>query len=123
MLLLVISLFTLGLAAVEPVREEGLSVHMLPDRVAKLSGKHGGFTVDRSKPALKTADEVITHLEGLPKKTQANGIWVVTTHPTSYSEEETQKLESLASLGSAKGIPVFTCRASGLPAGWQRISK
>lgn len=119
-LLLVLSLFTVTLAAQDPSREEGLSVHMLPDRVAKLSSKHGGFVLDSSKHALKTAAELIAHLESLPKKTQANGIWVVTTHPSSYSKEETQKLQSLAELAASKGIPVFTCRASDLPKGWQR---
>ena len=33
------------LVAAEPNREAGLSVHMLPDRVAKIGGEHGGFTV------------------------------------------------------------------------------
>jgi hypothetical protein len=33
------------LVAAEPKREAGLSVHMLPERVAKISGGHGGFTV------------------------------------------------------------------------------
>ncbi len=29
----------------EPQRERGLSVHMLPDRVAQINGRSGGFTV------------------------------------------------------------------------------
>lgn len=36
----------------EPTREGGLSVHMLPDSVAKFSGGHGGFTV--TDPATKS---------------------------------------------------------------------
>lgn len=121
-LLLILSFFVLTLSAEEPSRETGLSVHMLPDRVAKLSGRQGGFTLEGNKPALRTAEELIAHLDSLPKKTQASGIWLVTTHPSSYSQSEKARLEELARLCAAGQIPLFICQGSQLPDGWKRKS-
>ena len=113
------------LVAAEPSREAGLSVHMLPDRVAKISGEHGGFTV--TDPATKAKGstyaepkELFAYFQHLPAATQENGIWVVTTHPTSYSEAEQAKLKALIALCTDKGIPIYTCRGSELPNGWKR---
>jgi hypothetical protein len=33
----------------EPRREKGISMHMLPERVAKISGKKGGFAVSYAR--------------------------------------------------------------------------
>ena len=123
--LLLLLLTASVLVGAEPNREAGLSVHMLPDRVAKISGEHGGFTV--TDPATKAkgdtyADpkELFTYFQRLPATTQANGIWVVTTHPTSYSEAEQTKLKALITLCAGKTIPIYTCRGSELPNGWKR---
>ena len=113
------------LFAAEPSREAGLSVHMLPDRVAKINGEHGGFTV--TDPTTKATGsthaepkELFAYFQQLPAATQANGIWVVTTHPTSYSEAEQAKLKALIALCTDKSIPIYTCRGSELPNGWKR---
>lgn len=123
--LLFLFLIASVLVAAEPSREAGLSVHMLPDRIAKISGEHGGFTV--TAPASKArsntyADpkELFTYFQGLPATTQENGIWVVTTHPTSYSEAEQTKLKALITLCADKSVPIYTCRGSELPNGWKR---
>ncbi|HEX7517387.1 MAG TPA: hypothetical protein VF345_08890 [Chthoniobacterales bacterium] len=122
---LVLLLTASFLAAAEPKRDGGLSVHMLPDRVAKLDGKHGGFTV--SDPSAKegnitypTPEELVAYFQRLSESVRANGIWIVTTHPDSYSEGEQTKLKALIALCAEKKIPVYTCRASELPNGWTR---
>ena len=114
------------LVAAEPTREGGLSVHMLPDRVAKISGEHGGFTV--TDPATKhrgatyaEPKELLAYFLGLPASVQQNGIWIVTTHPSSYSENEEVTLKALAALCAEKKVPIYTCRASELPKGWKRL--
>ena len=113
------------LFAAEPKREAGLSVHMLPDRVAKISGGHGGFTV--SDPTGRNdgktygdPKELFAYFQHLPAATQASGLWVVTTNPTSYSQPEQIKLKALIALCTAESIPIYTCRGSELPSGWQR---
>lgn len=113
------------LVAAEPTREAGLSVHMLPDRVAKISGEHGGFTVTEPATQAKggtygAPKELFAYFQSLPAATQQNGIWVVTTHPSSYSEAEQGKLKALIALCADKSIPIFTCRGSELPNGWKR---
>lgn len=77
----------------DPQREKGLSVHMLPERVAQLSKKHGGFTVrDPSSPTANatypSATELMTYFKGTPTSVQTNGIWVVYTHPDAYEADE-----------------------------------
>ncbi|HYR57927.1 MAG TPA: hypothetical protein VEO95_04835 [Chthoniobacteraceae bacterium] len=113
------------LFAGEPKRESGLSVHMLPDRVAKITGEHGGFTVsdptginDGKTYADPTA--LFEYFQHLPAAAQENGIWVVTTDPSSYSKTEQAKLKALVTLCTGKGIPIYTCRGSELPGGWKR---
>ena len=113
--------------AAEPRRDEGLSVHMLPDRVAKLQSSHGGFTV--SDPLTKKMgstyaepEELLKYFYRLPESTQQNGIWIVTTNPDSYSEYELLKIEKLSAISSDKNVPVFTCRAIELPHGWKRLN-
>jgi hypothetical protein len=98
----------------------------LPDRVAKISGEHGGFSV--TDPATKAKGhtdgdpkKLFAYFEHLPAATQENGIWVVTTHPSSYSEPERAKLKALIVLCTEKNIPIFTCRGSELPNGWKRV--
>ena len=123
--LLLLLLTASFLVAAEPKREAGLSVHMLPDRVAKISGEHGGFTV--TDPATKNKGstygdpkELFAYFQRLPAATQENGIWIVTTHPTSYSEAEQAKLKALVALCTDKSIAIYTCRGSELPNGWKQ---
>jgi hypothetical protein len=111
--------------AAEPMRESGLSVHMLPERVAAIGGGHGGFSV--TNPVTKERgtifsepQKLIAYFEHLSPLVQQNGIWIVTTHPTAYSESENQNLQSLIAICAKKSIPVFTCRGSALPGGWSR---
>lgn len=115
---------TFALAA-EPNRENGLSVHMLPERVAAISGGNGGFTVTdpvtkKRGTTLTEPQQLIAYFEHLSPAVQQNGIWIVTTHPTSYSDAENKNLQALIAICAKKAIPVFTCRGSELPSGWIR---
>jgi hypothetical protein len=105
-------------AADEPERASGLSVHMLPERVAQIDGHSGGFTV--ASQTYSDATQLVAYFRTLPAATQKNGIWVVTTSPSAYSPGEREKLRSLAAQCQQQKIPVFTCRGSELPGGWKR---
>ena len=118
-----------GATSESPARERGLSLHMLPNRVASLSGAKGGFTptLPGGKPsanAIQTAEELKTYFRSLDKVVQDNGIWIVTTHPDAYSDEEKKLLDDVRTLCLKESIPLFICRGSKLkqPDGWRRIS-
>jgi hypothetical protein len=102
----------------EPDRAKGLSVHMLPERVAQISGKSGGFTLESQTYA--DATELLSYFHTLSAATQENGIWVVTTHPSVYSAAEREKLRALIAQCQKEKIPIFTCRGSELSTGWKR---
>lgn len=112
-------------------RSQGVSVHMLPKRVADLGGKPWGFTVDYSprlkpepqSPVIQTAAELISYLRKQSPQVQENGIWIVTTSPEAYSEEEKTLLEDVKSMCRSERIALFICRASQLPNGWVRADK
>ena len=115
-------LFALAIVAnAEPVRDTGLSLHMLPDRVAKLGGDRGGFTITdpithargRTIPEVKA---IFQYIDSLPQKIKDNGVWIVYTHPSSYEDKEKQKLTELIGMCVENKIRVFTCRASELSA-------
>lgn len=107
----------------EPQRERGLSVHMLPDRVAQINGGSGGFSAkaaDGTESTYSDQSQLVAFFQTLSASVQENGIWVVTTNPSAYSEIERAKLKALVQLCDEKKIPIFTCRGSELPNGWKR---
>jgi hypothetical protein len=127
----ILTTFT-GLAvAAEPQRSDGLSVHMLPKRVADISKQKAGFTISqqggskppKDTPTMETAQALVDYLKKLSPEIQQNGIWVVTTHPESYAAKETKNLDRLKEICTKDKIPLFTCRGSELPDGWKRQDK
>jgi hypothetical protein len=116
----VVALLWLASAALggEPDRAKGLSAHMLPDRVAQIDGRNGGFTV--GSETYPDAAKLVAHFRTLSPAAQENGVWVVTTHPSAYSLAEHEKLRALVTLCQQQKIPIFTCRGSELPGGWKR---
>ena len=119
-------LLSLALTAIaEFRREKGLSLHMLPKRVADLSDDKWGFTVTlpgKVKPGhvLQTSDELIKYFDELSPEIRSNGIWIVTTDPEAYTEAESMVLDGVKMMCGKKKIPLFTCRGSKLPNGWER---
>ena len=51
---------------------------------------------------------------------QKNGIWIVYTHPDSYTPKELKELTSLVEDSKNGAFILFTCRASELPNGWKK---
>ena len=135
--LLVLALLTISASSAggsEPKRWDGLSAHSMPKRVASLdaSGKTcWGYLLslpgENTKPPAErtcahTAKELVSYMKAQASTVQANGIWVITTHPNAYSPEEVADIEDLKALCKKEGIPLFVCRASKLPDGWERFS-
>lgn len=115
------------LFADEPKRSNGLSVHMLPKRVAEIRKEKPGFTITeqggkrppKATPTFESAQELVEYIKTLPPEIQENGIWVVTTNPASYSDAETKNLEKLKEICAKEKLKLFTCRGSDLPNGWK----
>jgi hypothetical protein len=128
--ILLILVFTLAsvVAANTPDRANGISMHMLPKRVAELSGKNWGFVVsyanylkpEQSQPVLQSTSEFLAYVQKQDKAVKANGVWIVITHPDAYSPEETKLLDDTKALCRKEQIPLFVARGSQLPNGWQR---
>ena len=126
-LLLAVILAMIPLVANEPTREAGLSAHFQPDRIGKMRGETGGFDVRphhdiEKRELLPTAEALFEFFKKRPNEVQENGIWIVTTHPNAYSEEELKKIDVLADLCKAGVVPLFVARGSELPDGWKRKS-
>lgn len=124
--------FLLALAAPTwaspPERAQGISMHMLPKRVADLGQRKWGFVVayartlkpEQEQPVLQTPQEVLAFVRKQDSSVQENGVWIVTTHPDAYSESEIQLLEDIKLLSRRERIPLFVARGSQLPDGWRR---
>ena len=117
--------------SIEPKREDGLSAHWVPERVASL-GKdekvQSGFLASyRSKDRIirkycATPADLLLYFKSFPPSFQNNGIWVIMTHPDAYSPEELRMKEELVKLCQKDKILLFICRGSELPDGWQKYS-
>jgi hypothetical protein len=111
-----------------PERDKGISLDMLPKRVAKLDSSLWGFHVwyapylkpEKKPPVLQSTEDVLNYVRKQDGSVQANGIWIVTTHPAAYAAEEIQLLEDIKALCREEAIPLFIVRGSELPDGWQR---
>jgi hypothetical protein len=118
---------SLALAAT-PERAKGISVHMLPKRVADLGKRQWGFVVshaeylkpESAQPVLQSPAELLRFVRKQSPSVQDNGIWIVTTHPDAYSDSEQELLEDVKALCRRESIPLFIARGSELPNGWRR---
>ncbi len=117
--------------AVAQQRSQGISVHMLPRRVAEMGGRPWGFTLDQSPilkaasphPAFQTPEDLLSFIRQQDARVQQNGLWIVTTNPDAYSEAEKTLLKNVEWMCRQEGIPLFICRASELPDGWKRFDQ
>jgi hypothetical protein len=120
--------FVTTASAVSPERTKGISMHMLPKRVADLGGKKWGLVVsfaeylkaEIAEPVLQSTTEFLSYVRKQERSVQENGVWIVTTHPDAYSEPEKKILEDIKALSRRESIPLFVARGSQLPNGWQR---
>lgn len=127
---LVLFLAAISLAnEILPDRSKGISMHMLPKRVAALDTKmKWGFMVSHTaylkpeteKQILQTTDEFLTYVRKQDRTVQENGVWIVITNPSAYSQEELTLLEDIKTLCKREKIPLFVARGSQLPNGWVR---
>lgn len=105
-------------------RTRGLSLHLLPKRVADMEGQPWGLTVDRSwrltgeVPAIESAADLLRYFREQSEGVQASGVWIVTTNPAAYGAEEMRLLEDVEAMCGREKIPLFVCRAGG--SGWSR---
>ncbi len=71
--------FTVCVVSAEPKRENGLSLYMLPERVAKITHKQGGFQAysenNKKERIFRSSSDVLTYFKSLPQEIQDNGIW------------------------------------------------
>lgn len=119
---------TLVAVAAAPERSKGISMHMLPKRVAELGDQKWGFVVayadylkaEKAQPVLQSSAEFLSFVRKQEKHVQSNGVWIVITHPDAYSEPEKSVLEEIKELCRKEAIPLFIARGSQLPNGWQR---
>jgi len=103
-------------------------MHMLPKRVADLGGDKWGLQVtyasylkpESNRPVIQTTQEFVSYIHKQDSSVQKNGVWIVTTHPDAYSDEEKTLLEDIRTVSSKENIILFVCRASELPNGWKR---
>jgi len=106
-------------------------MHLLPKRVADLGGNRWGLTVtasssltpDAGSTTLQTVSEFLAFVQTQSASVQENGVWIVTTHPNAYSEQEQSFLKQVIAACVKAKIPLFIARASELPNGWKRYDQ
>jgi hypothetical protein len=128
---LVLTLCTLSTGVSSPERSKGISMHMLPKRVADLGGGKWGLAVTYAKylkietelPTLQTTKEFLSFVRKQDESVQQNGVWIVITDPDAYSAAETALLADIKVVCQKESIPLFVCRGVDLPNGWKRYDK
>jgi hypothetical protein len=131
MVFLMSTLSAFATGASSPERSKGISMHMLPKRVADLGGGKWGFAVTYAKylkieaepPTLQTTKEFLSFVRKQDEAVQENGVWIVITDPDAYSTAEKALLEDIKIACQKESIPLFVCRGTDLPNGWKRYDK
>jgi hypothetical protein len=128
---LVTTLCAFATGVSSPERSKGISMHMLPKRVADLGGGKWGFAVTYAKylkieadpPTLQTTKEFLSFVRTQDEAVQENGVWIVITDPEAYSAGEKALLEDVKVACKQKSVPLFICRGKDLPNRWKRYDK
>jgi len=127
--LIILFVFAVPLShAGEPERDKGISVHALPKRVADISGQPWGFQVtyaeylkpEPGQPVLQSVSDVLEYAKKQDQSVIENGLWVVTTHPSSYSDSEKEFQNKVKVELPMNNIPLFWVRGSELKNGFKR---
>jgi hypothetical protein len=117
----------------EPNREEGVNVTVVPVRDdARPDGEPeawvfrvtlpGGNPREVGRPDLATPLELIDLLRVQPQKVRDNGIWVLVNDENEVSDAVKSSLKELLRLADREEIPLFICRSSEFPYGWDRVN-
>ena len=130
-LFLVSTLCTFSAGVSSSERSKGISMHMLPKRVADLGGGKWGLAVTYAKylkietetPTLQTTEEFLSFVGKQDEAVRENGVWIVITDPDAYSTPEKALLEDIKVACKKNSIPLFVCRGADLPNGWKRYDK
>ena len=111
-----------------PIRNKGLSVYLAPKSAPEIFGvDKGGFVaviLDKKQNQLREKlvfvkpEQLVEFFLKQPQEMQKNGLWIVTTNPKSYSDEEMESTEILKKMCREKNIVLFFCRGMWLPNGW-----
>lgn len=117
-----------ALVYAEEDRAQGISVHAKPKRIAEMMGTPWGFEVSYAPylkeepgvPYLQSVQEVLAYIKKQDNNVISNGLWVVTTHPSSYSKEEIELQEQVKEELPKHGIPLFWARGSEVSNGFKR---
>ena len=118
-------------AANAPDRTKGISLHMLPKRVADLSTDQWGLVVSHAgdwnppqqPPVFQNTHDFLLFVRAQNQQVQDNGVWIVVTDPDAYSDAEKTLLEDIKALCRKEQIPLFISRAIDLPNGWKRYDQ
>jgi hypothetical protein len=118
-----------SLAQEQPERSKGISMRMLPKKVADNGGGRGGLVVayapylkpEREQPVIQSAEQFVAYVSKQDQDVQQNGVWILVTHPDAYSADEKALLEKIKAESRKKKIIVFVSRAADLPNGWKRV--
>ena len=118
-------------AANAPDRTKGISLHMLPKRVADLGPYQWGLVVSHAgdwkppqqPPVFQTTQDFLLFVRAQNQQVQENGVWIVVTDPDAYSDAEKTFLEDIKALCRKEKIPLFISRAIDLPNGWKRYDE
>lgn len=126
-LFIAIYLFLSSVIYAVPTRENGLSVHIAPERSPEIfKVEKRGFIVSHGKtprtpterPIFSTPQQLVEYFLEQSQEIQDNGLWVITTNPKAYNDSELNSVDTLIKLCLNKKIPVSFCRGRKLPDGW-----
>jgi hypothetical protein len=74
------------------------------------------------RPIVGSAAEVVSFLKKQGLQVRQNGIWLLVAEPGVYTRDEAKDIEKLKHLCKSEAIPLFICRSSDYPDGWERFS-
>ncbi len=112
----------------EPVREQGISMQMLPERVARVEGRPWGFWVDYAdylmpearQPVLQSAIQFSSYVKKQKPDVLANGVWILLFNPASYKDQEVELLRKVKSYCRKNELDLFVGYTTDQPVRWRR---
>jgi len=111
-----------------PVREQGISMTMLPERTARIEGRPWGFWVDYAEylmpeerqPVLQTPIQFSSFVIKQKPEVKANGVWILLFNPATYKEQEVELLRKVKSFCKKSELSLFVGYITDQPVRWRR---